>query len=315
MSSLISVIVAVYNVEEYLDECIKSILKQTHQDFELILVNDGSTDQSGAICDLYAKENERIHVIHQENKGPSGARNAGIDQARGMCIAFIDSDDWVHPTYLEVLFQRKITHDADIVACDFKRMQAYEISDIEEDVNPLQFTKLESLKALYGPFDTALAMAAGKLYDQKIFKTLRFHEGTIHEDELIIYQAIDLAQKVVFTREKLYYYRLRPNSITGIGFHPQGSLQKIQALMRRVAYFDAQGLMNLSALTFPIIFEHVVKVYHHRHELEQAQNELFLEIRQDIKKAMRKHRLPYKFKLYYELHYVAPNFSRLLKKV
>ena len=114
---MISIIVPIYKVEEYLPRCIESILNQTYQDFELILVDDGSPDLSGDICDVYAETDPRIKVIHQENSGISDARNEGLSRAKGEYISFIDSDDWVHPEFLQQLLYTIEKYDADIAEC------------------------------------------------------------------------------------------------------------------------------------------------------------------------------------------------------
>ena len=130
---MISVIVPVYNVEPYLRECIESILGQTYRDFELILVNDGSTDDSGTICDEYAAQDTRIRVLHQKNSGVSVARNVGLDSVQGEYIAFVDSDDRVSKDYLAYLNDLIQIECADIACCDFLQNHPIEFSDIEKD--------------------------------------------------------------------------------------------------------------------------------------------------------------------------------------
>ena len=118
-NSLITIIVPVYNSEKTLHRCVDSILDQTYQNFEILLINDGSKDHSGDICDEYAKSDTRGRVFHKENKGVSAARNTGLDNAKGAWVSFVDSDDWISSEYLNVLYKEAIVTNADVVTCDF----------------------------------------------------------------------------------------------------------------------------------------------------------------------------------------------------
>ena len=147
---LISIIIPVYNVQQYLSRCIDSVLRQTYPHFELILVNDGSPDESPQICDDYAKRDGRIKVIHKTNGGLSSARNAGLDIALGAYITFVDSDDWIHEQYLEKLFSMITSHNADIAVANF--IMVYDdkphISDAQIEIKA--FSNIESLHYLVG---------------------------------------------------------------------------------------------------------------------------------------------------------------------
>ena len=146
----ISIIIPIYNLEKYLDKCIKSILNQTFKDFELILVNDGSTDKSGVICDNYKKVDDRIVVIHKENGGTSSARNIGIDIARGKYIGFVDGDDYIHENMYYELYENLIKNNSDISICKFVRV--YDNSEMKFSNNNLleeNYSNIEALKELY----------------------------------------------------------------------------------------------------------------------------------------------------------------------
>ncbi len=210
----ISIIVPVYRVEAYLKECIDSILNQTFIDFEVILIDDGSPDRCGEICEEYAKRDERISVIHQQNKGLSGARNTGIEKAKGSLITFIDSDDIVLPQFLERMRTAFVRNRADIVACNtvqFEKTMA--------NSNCLQFSEecvmsgKEAALLQYSGLDGLSVIACGKLYSKNLFEKIRFPEGKIHEDEAIIPILLYRADRVVTIKEALYGYRKRQDSI------------------------------------------------------------------------------------------------------
>lgn len=214
----ISVIVPVYKVEPYIHQCIDSILAQTYTDFELILVDDGSPDNCGLICDEYAKQDDRIRVIHQENRGLSAARNAGIDVAKGEYLTFIDSDDWITAHYLEKLYTAAINTDADIVCCDYfsKQSVANDNSTGAERIRII--SGRDALAARYSGDVQVRVSAWGKLYRRSILEKLSFPEGKIHEDQWFSTMAYYFAKKTAFLQNKLYFYRLRDDSITGSEF-------------------------------------------------------------------------------------------------
>lgn len=181
----ISIIVPVYQVEKYISQCIESILAQTFTDFELILVDDGSKDNSGKICDEYAEKDKRIRVLHKENGGLSDARNKGLDNASGNYFMFVDSDDYIAPNMAECLYQNIIKEDADIAACNFRYV--FE-EDVEEDFSTENKAEVLSGKEIfynrknernYGFW----TVAWNKLYKAETFKNMRFRFGKYHEDE------------------------------------------------------------------------------------------------------------------------------------
>lgn len=214
---LISVIIPIYNVEIYLKKCINSIINQTYSNLEIILVDDGSTDESGDICDYYANIDNRISVIHKTNSGQSDARNVGIDMCNGDYIYFIDSDDYANLNALERLLKLAETMDADLVIADINivnedyiilettasKMGYIEIFTPEEGVD--RFIELD-----WGPWN--------KLYSNNIFKNIRFPSKKIHEDEAIMLHIFFYTTKIVYTHEKLYNYLKRSDSTTGVSY-------------------------------------------------------------------------------------------------
>lgn len=220
MNDLISVIVPVYNVEKYLPKCINSILNQTIKNLEIILVDDGSKDNSGKICDEFSKKDNRIIVIHKENNGLSSARNAGLEIAKGNYIGFVDSDDWLDENMYEILLKLIKDNDADISCCKFFKTANSEelIPSINNEVIE-SFTNIEGLNNFYNDLYSQTVVAWNKLYSKKLFDNVTYPIGKIHEDEGTTYKLFYKADKIIYTNRPLYYYRITPNSITTSKFN------------------------------------------------------------------------------------------------
>lgn len=218
--SQISIITPVYNVENYIHRCIDSILAQTFSNFELILVDDGSPDRSGAICDEYAARDSRITVIHQENRGQAAARNRALDVARGEYIAFVDSDDWVHPHFLEVLLTNLRSANAQVSVCEHAR-----VSEAVPSFQPKnetvrfwpgwEFTQ----KCLLGEIKRKAWHLWDKLFHRDCFASIRMPEGRINEDNAVVYKILYEAETVVHCDEVLYYYFQNESSTVNQPFH------------------------------------------------------------------------------------------------
>lgn len=215
---LISVIVPIYNVEAYLHKCVDSILSQTYKNIEIFLVDDGSPDNCGKICDEYASKDKRIKVIHKQNGGLSDARNVALDVVKGEFVTFVDSDDFISPTYIELLFELIELTKSDIAECSFLKVT-------ENEEIPHQFTEYKKLSYKVFSADNALKnilyqntlnhSAWGKLYKKTLFNNIRYPKGILYEDLAIIYQVFQKVENLVFTPIPLYYYLLRENSILG----------------------------------------------------------------------------------------------------
>ena len=195
---LISVIVPIYNKELYLEECLESIINQTLKSIEIILVDDGSPDNCPQLCDAYAEKHDQIRVIHQENKGLSGARNTGIDHAKGEYIAFVDSDDLWSIHFLESLYRALKEHDADISQCRWEYMHGDELKEAyDPDAKCTCFTGREMLANLFIQTGAYYVVAWNKLYKKELFENIRYPEGRIHEDEATTHKLLYCASKVV----------------------------------------------------------------------------------------------------------------------
>lgn len=216
MQDLISVIVPIYKVEAYLDECISSIVAQTHKNLEIILVDDGSPDNCGAICDAWAAKDSRIQVIHKENGGLSDARNAGIEIANGDYIAFVDSDDWIKPEMYETMLAALTRENADICACNILSCYA----DRQIKWGCCEYTTGNSEKILSMLYnDTAYPVSAwNKLYRRTLWAQIRFPKGKICEDAFTTYLLTHQAKRIVQITDPLYCYRIRENSIMTSAF-------------------------------------------------------------------------------------------------
>ena len=215
-SKLVSVIVPVYNVEKFLDHCIESIVGQTYSNIELILVDDGSTDSSGSLCDNWKTKDSRVVVCHQNNKGLSGARNTGIDISKGDYLCFIDSDDFVTANYVESFVNEIEATNADFVLCDIISSKFTDAS-MELDENRI-LSPEDCRNWLTNPISreyVLMVVAWNKLYKRKLFESFRFPDGKLHEDEFMINHMIYNIDKVAYISKANYVYRNNEASITG----------------------------------------------------------------------------------------------------
>ena len=246
--ALISIIVPVYNVEKYLVKCIESLIGQTLKDIEIILVNDGSTDQSGDICDKYKIKDKRIKVIHKKNGGLSDARNTGIDIAIGKYIAFVDSDDWVDMQMFKKMYEMANKNKVDIVQCNY--IEAYDENNIGfyELEHITKYTSEQILEELYGQNYVKTVVVWNKIYKRELFEDIRFPKGKLHEDEFTIHKILYKAKSIIDTNVPMYYYRQRADSIMNSKFSIK-RLDLIEALEERRKFFKENKLNKLVKLT------------------------------------------------------------------
>lgn len=215
---LVSIIIPVFNVAEYFDEAIRSVIHQTYSNLEIILVDDGSFDGSEEYCDKYAFMDPRIHVIHQKNQGLSAARNSGLDYMSGSYVAFLDSDDAYAEDYIENLHSASITENADIVVCRYafqntiERLGEYENSTVEPKLAEGLYTNSQALRSL-AQFSLTSAVW-NKLYKADLWKSIRFPIGRLHEDIDTLYRVFNLCNSVFVLDKILYYYRKHKGTIS-----------------------------------------------------------------------------------------------------
>lgn len=247
---LISVILPIYNVDKYLKQCLDSILNQTYKNLEIILVDDGSKDNSGKICDKYSKKDNRIKVIHKRNGGVSSARNTGLHVATGEYISFIDPDDFVEPYFIEKMHALMVENDCDIVQCDFFRyVDGNIIDEIVENSKVEKISVYEFQKRLYTDNYIQTAVLWDKIYKKYIFDNIIFPEGKINEDEAKIHEIIDACNSdVIVTNQRWYYYRSAPNSIMKKKYNVS-RLDIIPAMQSRLKFFKEKNEQELYFLT------------------------------------------------------------------
>lgn len=214
VEELISIIVPVYNVEKYLNKCIESIINQSYKSIEIILVDDGSKDSSGKICDKYAKSDNRIKVIHKVNGGLSDARNSGLKIAKGRYVGFVDSDDYIAPDMYEYLYKLIKNNDACISVCNYEKIWD-NITKKDEEINLYNDIILNRKEALRYIIDDKIlkSYAWNKLYKVELFKNIEYPVGLNMEDIATTYKLIYNSQKVVIGNEVKYYYVQRRGSI------------------------------------------------------------------------------------------------------
>lgn len=268
--SEISVIVPVYNVEKYLSKCISSILEQSFTDFELILVNDGSKDSSGRLCDGYKEKDSRIKVIHQENTGLSAARNKGLEASEGKYVTFVDSDDFIHPNMLEVLYNNIREYNTDISVCGYHLVyEGKQVSKNSGENNITLYTNIEGVKRIVEKSDTVMIISCGKLYKHILFSDTWFPVGKYHEDEFVTYKLLYKSNKIVVTDAKLYYYLQRSNSITGRTYSVR-RLEKLEALEEAITFFKGKNNEELVCLSeFRYLFNIQIAYYRVKYEIKQ----------------------------------------------
>lgn len=260
---LVSIIVPVYNVEKYLTECVESILAQSYEKLEIILVDDGSTDGSGKICDAYEKTDSRIRVIHKENGGLSDARNRGIEESKGAYLSFVDSDDKVHKDFVVSLI-KSMTCDSDIVQCAYAKV--YESGmEISYGKSCIFVDGKDSQKYFLGkegnpePFD----IACNKIYRKTLFRDIRYPVGRVHEDIATTYQLFYKARHIKVIPDILYYYRIRSGSITqaeGIG----ALVDWCEAVRERVEFYKGKKEDRLEVWALKDYYYQLISCIKHR---------------------------------------------------
>lgn len=262
---MISVIVPVYNVEKYLEECIESIINQTHRDIEIILVDDGSTDNSGALCDEYAGKDSRIRVIHKENGGLSDARNCGMKAAKGEIISFVDSDDYLSPFFLEIMYEAMMNGNCDIVAlksaCEFWDGDACrELSTCENDYKVKYCSTIEATRQMF--YMKILTGAQFKLYKKYILNGIEFPYGYYYEDVATTYKAFLAGKNAAIVEANIYAYRKRMDSIIRQKF----SEKKLSALKIFDEVINDKKIQELNLLqaakarVYPMLFSVFLQV-------------------------------------------------------
>ena len=278
-----SIIIPVYKVEKYLETCVESVLKQTQQDFEIILVDDGSPDRCPQICDDLLKRDERIHVLHKQNGGLSSARNAGMRIAQGEYYFFLDSDDYLHPQTLEILQNIAIKESCDIVCSNYLITDQRKISfdPIEYMVNYECFSGQEALKKMYDPSLGMSVIACAKLYRSKLFTQVSFPEGCLHEDEFTTYKLYFRANKIAYIDKKLYYYYQNTESITRSTYILE-RLVVLRAFKERMDFFKVEKLVDPYYMTQRLYVIQLMEHYYQVSKMQGNHKEICLKLKNEL---------------------------------
>ena len=255
MSPKVSIIIPVYNVANYLERCVSSVCDQSFSDIEIILVDDGSKDNSGKLCDVLAQKDARIKVVHQENGGLSDARNTGLMKASGHWISFIDSDDWVEKRFLENLLKEAEKNQCEIVGCNYRRVFEQQQSDCRDNKYNLRIFKNQEIMSnlIYNQIQQVVW---NKLYKKTLLEDIFFEKGKYHEDEFWSYQVFAKVNKYVELDYIGYNYFQRADSIMGEQYSLK-RLHAVEAKVQRQKFFEknmpemiSKGRINLAFTCF-----------------------------------------------------------------
>lgn len=236
---LISVIIPIYNVQDFLPSCVDSVLSQSYTNIEVILVDDGSPDGCGKICDEYKNKDSRVKVIHKMNGGLSDARNAGIENCNGEYLCFIDSDDIIHKDYIKCQYEQIMLTHSEMSVCLFSKF--FEEDKIEcaetENVDIQELDNNQLILKIFEKNNIHFISACTKLYKKSLFDNLRFEVGRLHEDEFIVFHIFSRCQKAVFVNAPLYFYRERPGSITMTKTYKEKNLDGFYSIQACYEFF------------------------------------------------------------------------------
>lgn len=238
----INIIVPIYKVEKYLCRCVNSILVQTLSDYELILNDDGSSDNCSCICDEYASKDSRVIVIHKSNGGLSDARNVGIDwsffYSSSVWITFLDSDDWVHPKYLEYLYTVAMMTNCKVSVCGYQKTKGDAFFEPDDSFN----YKIMDVEIFYCQGDLSFIVAWGKLYKKELFENLRYPVNKLHEDEYVTYKILFSLNQIALVQHNFYFYFYNEDSITA-NWSPK-RLDSLEALRNQIVFFQDNGYVR-----------------------------------------------------------------------
>ena len=309
---LISIIVPIYNIEEYISKCIDSLIRQTYTNIEILLIDDGSTDQSGVIADEYAKIDSRIIVYHKENGGLSDARNFGIDRAKGQYIAFVDGDDFIYPQMYEILKKYLCKENADISLCEYD-------SGPDGDKNKIVETselvcRVVTGKEILTTYSVIYVVAWNKLYRTDIFSDVRYPKGRFHEDEFVAHRLLFKCKKIVFIKESFYFYRKRSQSIMS-KISMKRIVDGVEAWQDRLSFFENKKIDYIISRLLDSYLSHIVNTYFYCLKMEQINDKrIFKYLVNTERSALRQ----YKGRvvaLKYKLFCIHPDLYRIWNKI
>ncbi len=313
----ISVIVPIYKVEKYLEECLDSIIGQSYTNLEIILVDDGSPDGCPAICDRYAEQDERIIVIHQENQGVSVARNAGLDICTGEYIFFIDSDDTIELNALEILHKLLVDHDATMSVGNMRTVSEIKKPEIaiSHDETQVKTLRQPEIMENYGEFMTD-GIVWGKLYRAEVFEELRFPVGMIHEDNYLFPEICLKCSAITITTTKIYNYLQRNESIMGKSRNNR-SLDTVLAKRRIYDILYQNNFDGAAQKAKFVILVTLMQCYDSADLKNEENRKRYLQYKVeflDILKTSEKRGIPLKHKVLYAFYQINPYLCWIIFK-
>lgn len=315
----ISVIVPVYNVEKYLNKCIESILNQTFKDFELILVDDGSPDNCGTICDEYALKDNRIKVIHKENGGLSDARNAGINISQGEYIMFVDSDDYITEQMIEILYNAIISDNSDIALCGLDLVDecGNSIND-KKNKSCVEYACISQHEALdrLCKDEAGYVVACGKLYKKSIFDDIRFPKGKLNEDAFVTYRIYEKCQKISCVSKLMYKYVQRNGSIMN-SVATIRNLDAVEAFVERTYFLLEKNFISIASDSAVRAID-IYRKYYPQLEKNEENKIVISRIEHSLKKMCKElliKKISIKSKIYFFLSIINMRDGTLIKKI
>lgn len=308
-NKLVSIIIPVYKVEEYLHECIDAVLKQTYKNLQIILVDDGSPDSCGLICDQYKINDPRIEVIHKENGGLSSARNRGLELAQGEYISFIDSDDYVSPVFIEELVNAAEEYNSDVVCVDYTT-EEQKLSCSKHSQSLILNTN-DAISMLLNPTGYR-CFAWNKLYKKYLFENIRYPEGRLYEDIVTTYELFKFCNKIVYINSPYYYYRVRESSISTSDFSDRNYdlLYAINVVDKscKKSFPDAYKELHIGFLTYYLAFINQMIVS--RKVDQDSEKELQRDIFRSFKNMLTSNNIPLKRKIEFSVFAMNPQLYR-----
>lgn len=314
----VSIVVPVYNVEDYLKYCVDSLINQSYKNIEIILVDDGSTDDSGRICDEYAQEDDRVRVLHIENGGLSNARNTGVNVASAEWVIFIDSDDYYDRRTVEYLVQLQKKYAVDLVATSVIEVRDFQIDDFIGSLTDIDSLKLDRYTALKEMFygNIVGTHPGGKLYKKEILMKFPFPKGMIYEDLAVSFEHIGACNEIAVGYINLYKYYRRPGSIVNSSYSDKFlDFYKAIELNREYVERDYPNDQEMKkALTVRYVFKglHVVHALLGSHMYDQV-NKIRKEYRRYWKDILINSHITRKNKLKYLLLLLSPHLYQKVR--
>lgn len=314
----ISVIVPVYNVEKYLEKCLESIVHQTYKNLEIILIDDGSTDSSGKICDEFALRDERFVVVHNKNGGVSVARNEGLKRVTGEYIMFVDSDDYVESDIAEVLMNLIRQYDADISMCSFKYADTDGNTQNQTDITTTEgcISGDEFWDRFYSGGRTIGVTLWAKLYKSSLWQDIHFPDGKLHEDEFVTHSLVKNCKRIAVTKKPLYYYVQREGSIMNTQFMTQ-NFDAAEGILARCRYFYEQNEFDNASKSLTMAMYNMIRGLDLLKEPTKNDKKRLKELKKEFRLLYRKlffKNTDFISKFKCSVFYISTKLFRLLKK-